>query len=524
MERKGLLAFHVLLVCLKTCQGRIQILMPGLADIADRGDTNHMEDVIDMSRIDAAEDSLEDVIDLTNELMSEVVRSNRDTSDFLDKNFNPVRPQNLPPLSRSQASSSQPGPIQQSQPGQEFQIPEGINLPDDVPEGFDLSSVEQQKDGQFCVFRTLPIESIEKTPVQKCIHRVDRQCYFSYVTSYTPTTEDVCSENYKKKCFIEYTKTSVEETVEECYHPMERLCSPPQYGQEANEVCQTQYETSCVTKYKETAVVEDVEECNHVYKKVCEYVESGYGKEKVCNNKPVNECSKKPKTVYKKLPDTTCERIPFEACAPDNCKFVSGEPVCHNKTVDIGIDSPEEVCDLQPQKMCKQAYRLVPKLAPQEICEDVPREVCFTTLQNPHPVSTPLLTKWCFTPEPEEEPQDSYGPPPTSYSPSAAVYPPSPPQSPSYPTPPPLASSYPAPRPGYSPYPPPPPPQYRPQPPPSNYGAIQATPPPRSYGFKIVGPSPPPSKAPVPKLDLSADYDYPAYPDYPQGPQFLSPV
>ena len=82
-----------------------------------------------------------------------------------------------------------------------------------------------------------------------------------------------------------------------------------------------------------------------------------------------------PRTVYKKLPDTTCERLPFEACAPDNCEFVAGPPECHNSTVDIGIDAPEEVCDLQPQKMCKQVYRLVPKLFPQEICEEVPREV-----------------------------------------------------------------------------------------------------------------------------------------------------
>ena len=38
--------------------------------------------------------------------------------------------------------------------------------------------------------------------------------------------------------------------------------------------------------------------------------------------------------------------------------------------------STVQVCDLQPQKMCKQVYRLVPKLSPQEICEDIPREVC----------------------------------------------------------------------------------------------------------------------------------------------------
>ena len=72
---------------------------------------------------------------------------------------------------------------------------------------------------------------IEKIPVQKCVHRVDTQCYFSYSTQYTPSTEDICTENYKKKCYIEYTKTSVTETVEKCYHPMERVCSPPKYGE-----------------------------------------------------------------------------------------------------------------------------------------------------------------------------------------------------------------------------------------------------------------------------------------------------
>ena len=48
---------------------------------------------------------------------------------------------------------------------------------------------------------------------------------------YTPATEDVCSENYKKKCYIEYARTAVTETVEKCIIPRERICSPPQYGE-----------------------------------------------------------------------------------------------------------------------------------------------------------------------------------------------------------------------------------------------------------------------------------------------------
>ena len=48
-------------------------------------------------------------------------------------------------------------------------------MPADVPEGFDLSSVEPQEDGQFCVFKRLTLEGIEKIPVQQCVHKVNRQ-------------------------------------------------------------------------------------------------------------------------------------------------------------------------------------------------------------------------------------------------------------------------------------------------------------------------------------------------------------
>ena len=119
-------------------------------------------------------------------------------------------------------------------------------------------------------------------------------------------------------------------------------------------MCQTQYETSCVTRHKDTPVVENVEECVKVYKKVCQDVPSaGYGSEpsKVCRKEPVDDCKIVQKTVYKKLPDTTCERIPFEACAPDNCEFVPGPAQCHNKTVDIGIDKVGGLT-------CEQQYQL----------------------------------------------------------------------------------------------------------------------------------------------------------------------
>jgi len=433
-------------------------------------------------------DDLEDIIE-SHGLKVPPKRPIRDLANHLDDNLNPLPPpQSLPP---------------------------GVQPPEDIPEGFDLSTVEAQEDGQFCVFKKLTLEGIEKIPVQQCVHKVDKQCYFSYVTQYTPTTEDECSENFKKKCYIEYIKTSVTETLEKCFHPMERICSPPKYGEIPNEVCQTQYETSCVTRYKDTPVVENVEECVKVYKKVCQDVPSeGYGVEptQVCSKKPVEDCRTVAKTVYKKLPDTTCERLPFEACAPDNCVFVPGAAQCHNKTVDIGIDKPEEVCDLQPQRMCKQVYRLVPKLYPKEICEEVPREVCYTTLKNPRKVSTPLLTKWCFKPEPIEKPQPSYHPAPV-YPPQAPVYPPP-------------APVYPPPAPVYKPLPsyPPPPHVFKPSYPPVYPGPSSHPPPPLKYGFKIVGgqPAPPPYLPAQPVSKLVPDFPFNQLNEFPSEPEIPS--
>ena len=51
-------------------------------------------------------------------------------------------------------------------------LPPGMTLPADIPEGFDLSTVEPGDDGQFCVFKKLTLEGIEKIPVQQCVHKV----------------------------------------------------------------------------------------------------------------------------------------------------------------------------------------------------------------------------------------------------------------------------------------------------------------------------------------------------------------
>ena len=97
--------------------------------------------------------------------------------------------------------------------------------------------------------------------------------------------------------------------------------------------------------------------------------------------------------------DTACEKLPVEICGA-GCVTTEGEEECHDKTVTSLIDVPEEVCDLNPQKVCKFQTKLVPKLKPAHECTIIPREVCHLKFSSPQEVEKPLKTKWCLDPTP----------------------------------------------------------------------------------------------------------------------------
>ena len=63
---------------------------------------------------------------------------------------------------------------------------------------------------------------------------------------------------------------------------------------------------------------------------------------------------------------------------------------------EIVIDVPQEICDLNPQKTCRMANKLVPKLTPTQECTLVPKEVCNLTYGPPKVVEKPYLTEWCL--------------------------------------------------------------------------------------------------------------------------------
>jgi hypothetical protein len=72
-----------------------------------------------------------------------------------------------------------------------------------------------------------------------------------------------------------------------------------------------------------------------------------------------------------------------------------GPEECHDKEVDTLVDVPEETCDLNPQKSCQLATKLVPRLEPEQECTMVPREVCHLRRGPPQVHRAPVRTEWC---------------------------------------------------------------------------------------------------------------------------------
>ena len=257
--------------------------------------------------------------------------------------------------------------------------------PDDGGNGVDFSGCEEDPDTGFCCVEKIEcVASVKKDPILECTHKNVEQCHYTYVTTFSPSQEEVCEETYQKTCSITFTQQAYNETVRKCYTPVEKVCN----GQGPDE-CTTVYESSCTTKYVE-------------------------------------------KRPGKFVGDTKCEKLPIELCGK-GCSFEEGPEECHDKQIVSVVEQPEEVCDLNPQKTCRYATKLVPKLMPKHECTIVPKETCLLKFTTPRQISKPLLTKWCLDPaEPETGNYDEDG---DSASASASA-----PQS--YGVPPPASSSY----------------------------------------------------------------------------------
>ena len=160
-----------------------------------------------------------------------------------------------------------------------------------------------------------------------------------------------------KKCQITYHKEGRNETVRQCYTPVQSEC-----GGEGERECMTVYETVCDTRYSEIQPGEFVG-------------------------------------------DTECHKIPRQLCGA-GCTHEEGAEECHDKVVTAVVDVPGEVCDLNPQKVCRLVTKLAPKLSPVRECTTVPKESCQLKYSKPAVAKKPIITKWCLDEDDLEDPED----------------------------------------------------------------------------------------------------------------------
>merc|ERR1711892_1389525 len=168
--------------------------------------------------------------------------------------------------------------------------------------GVDFSNCVTDPDtGLCCVDKLSEVTSLEKEPILECIHKNTEQCHYTYVTQFSPSMEEVCEENFEKQCSITFKQKAMNETVQKCYRPIEKVCN----GQGPEE-CRTVYESSCTTKYVE-------------------------------------------KQPGKFVGDTGCEKLPIEICGA-GCTYEEGAEECHEKVLTSLVDVPESSVTSTPRR------------------------------------------------------------------------------------------------------------------------------------------------------------------------------
>jgi len=286
-----------------------------------------------------------------------------------------------------------------------------------------------------CIPKVMQVEETVYDKAIKCHHSYQEKCHMTYITDYRTISEEKCTTTYKKNCQIEFKAMPFNETVKVCHKPLQRTCSDDIEGPE---ICNTHYETSCETSYKSYEVEQDEPICTMEIEKKCEDVtiqlpedavngrlgrqddtaEGGDATEapeddgttqptnnggnsiivdQKCEEWPVQKCTLEKRKVKKVHPETACNKIPKEVCAPNNCAMREGEEVCRDENRVQMQNVPEEECDIQPEEQCHMEATLVPRLVPKPNCVKVPKEVCVNTVQ-PRVVKKPIIKEWCYRP------------------------------------------------------------------------------------------------------------------------------
>jgi len=257
-----------------------------------------------------------------------------------------------------------------------------------------LELLEVDDTGRKCVNKVMMREETEYDEVLTCDHSYDKRCHDSYVTKYEPHQEEECEEKFRKVCTIEYEQKANQEVVEVC-----TASFVPDCDIEGEKECRTVYSSQCSTVQIVHEVEDDIANCETIEEEQCKEVADGFRTQAKCDVWPVEKCTIEKKKVKKYTPETSCEKVPQEACSPPGCGIKEGPVNCQDKVKTVISENPVELCDMEPLRTCKHVTKLVPKLETVQECVDVPKEICAHSKVNPRKVKKPAIQKWCFTPK-----------------------------------------------------------------------------------------------------------------------------
>jgi len=261
----------------------------------------------------------------------------------------------------------------------------------------ELEVLEVDEEGRKCVNKVMMREETEYDEVLTCDHSYDNRCHTSYVTRYEPHQEEECEEKFRKVCTIDYEQKANQELVEVCTSSFIPDCDV-----KGEPECKTMWSSECSTVQIIHEVEDDVANCETIEEEKCEDVTDGFSTQRKCDTWPKEKCTLEKKKVKKYTPQTSCRKVPKEACSPPGCGVKEGPVTCQEKVKTVISDNPVEDCDMEPLRTCKHITKLVPKLESVQECVDVPKEICARSKINPKKVQKPSIQKWCFTPSPTQ--------------------------------------------------------------------------------------------------------------------------
>lgn len=278
-------------------------------------------------------------------------------------------------------------------------------------ENNDDKNVDSHQDKDtVCVQKVMQVAQTVWEDKVVCHHKFSEKCHNTFITDYVPTQEKKCHTSYNKKCRITYKPSVTAETISVCRDSLQKDCSDDAAGQ-GETICRTVYQTQCNTRYNEMSMEEDRPVCEVVTERKCQPIKN-QGPEALsdipsllqaqdkqdCVDWPVKKCKLEKKTVKKVKPETWCDKMSQNVCAPSNCVISVGEKVCRDETRNVLVSTPSEECDLEPLEECRMETVLVPRLVEKPKCLKVPREVCVNQRINPKKLYRPVIKEWCYKP------------------------------------------------------------------------------------------------------------------------------